>query len=471
MNASSIHVRLTLWYTALIVVMSIGFGAYTYSSLQNRLYEDMRSMLARRVEHLREDVLPNISDYTPEALAQKIQEVYSPEENDRFIRVSKPDGTVLYISGKPTENIFDTTHIPLPHDYSQDISERVEALRNTQHLLLVGFETQIAGSDYILEMGTSTTPINIALHKLIVTLLIGLPIIVIIAVIGGSILVRRALQPVEAMRASAEQISLSNLRQRLPITPTGDAIELLSRTLNQMLERLDRAYQQASRFTSDASHELRTPLSIIRSQLEIGLRRQKIPAEFREQNSSILEETERLSNIVEGLLSLAHLDAGEVEVVREVFDLSGLVRSTLEQMQLLAEEKTIVVTVDAPQPVFVMGDAARLRQVIVNLLDNAIKYTMTGGTISLSVHAVSAKAVLTVKDNGIGISQDALPHIFERFYRADKVRPRTIQGAGLGLSIVRAICQAHGGTVEANSQEGISTSLIVKLPLAAKPNS
>ena len=320
-------------------------------------------------------------------------------------------------------------------------------------------------------MGTSTTPINIALHKLIVTLLIGLPIIVIIAVIGGSILVRRALQPVEAMRASAEQISLSNLRQRLPITPTGDAIELLSRTLNQMLERLDRAYQQASRFTSDASHELRTPLSIIRSQLEIGLRRQKIPAEFREQNSSILEETERLSNIVEGLLSLAHLDAGEVEVVREVFDLSGLVRSTLEQMQLLAEEKTIVVTVDAPQPVFVMGDAARLRQVIVNLLDNAIKYTMTGGTISLSVHAVSAKAVLTVKDNGIGISQDALPHIFERFYRADKVRPRTIQGAGLGLSIVRAICQAHGGTVEANSQEGISTSLIVKLPLAAKPNS
>jgi len=420
---------------------------------------------------LRGDVLPNISTYTPEAFAQKIQEVYSPEENDRFIRVSKPDGTVLYISGTPNENIFDPTRIPLPHDYTKSISERIEDLRKAQHILLVGFETQIAGSDYVLEMGASTTPINVALHKLIVTLLIGLPIIVVIAAVGGSILVRRALQPVEAMRATAEQISLSNLRQRLPITATGDAIELLSRTLNQMLERLDRAYQQANRFSADASHELRTPLSVMRSELEISLRRQKIPAEFREQTSSILEETERLSNIVEGLLSLAHLDAGEVEIGREIFDLSALARSTLEQMQLLAEEKSIAVDVDAPQPVFVMGDAARLRQVIVNLLDNAIKYTMTGGTISLSVQSASAKAVLIVKDNGIGISQDALPHIFERFYRADKVRSRTMQGSGLGLSIVHSICQTHGGNVKAISQEGVGATLTVELPLAAKPNS
>jgi signal transduction histidine kinase len=238
-----------------------------------------------------------------------------------------------------------------------------------------------------------------------------------------------------------------------------------------MLERLDQAYQQATRFSADASHELRTPLAIMRSELEAQLNGQDMPQAFRERIGSILEENERLSNIVEALFSLARLDGGEAKIGNDVFDLAELVKSTLEQMHLLAEEKTLSVIVSAPQPVFVMGDAARLKQVIVNLLDNAIKYTMPGGTVSIIVGTAGLQAVLSVNDNGVGIPPDALPHIFERFYRADKVRSRTIQGAGLGLSIVRAICQAHGGTVEANSQEGISTSLIVKLPLAAKPNS
>jgi signal transduction histidine kinase len=209
----------------------------------------------------------------------------------------------------------------------------------------------------------------------------------------------------------------------------------------------------------------------MRSELESVLHTQDLTQAVYEKAGSILEEVERLSNIVEGLFSLARLDGGEAKVGNDIFDLAELATSTLEQMHLLAEEKSLSVVVSAPHPVFVMGDAARLKQVIVNLLDNAIKYTMPGGTISIIVSATGLQAVLSVNDNGVGIPPDALPHIFERFYRADKVRSRTIQGAGLGLSIVRAICQAHGGTVEANSQEGISTSLIVKLPLAAKPNS
>jgi signal transduction histidine kinase len=165
------------------------------------------------------------------------------------------------------------------------------------------------------------------------------------------------------------------------------------------------------------------------------------------------------------LFSLARLDAGEAKAGQEIFDLATLASSTLEQMQLLAEEKSLSVAVEVPQPVYVMGDAARLKQVVVNLLDNAIKYTMKGGALSLSVHNVGLKAVLSVKDNGIGIPSDALPHIFERFYRADKVRSRSVEGAGLGLSIVYSICQAHGGTVRAASQEGAGTLLTVELPL------
>jgi heavy metal sensor kinase len=319
-------------------------------------------------------------------------------------------------------------------------------------------------------MGTSTEPVVSALHKLIVTLLIGLPGVIVIAVMGGSVLMRRALQPVEAMRATAEQISFSNLRQRLPLNMSGDAIEHLARTLNRMLERLDQAYRQASRFSADASHEIRTPLAIMRAELENLMHGHDMSGAVRESIGSILEEIERLSGIVEGLFSLARLDAGEAKIGNETFDLADLARSTLEQMHLLAEVKSLSVAVDAPQPVPVTGDSARLKQVIVNLLDNAIKYTMKGGAISLAVRAADAKAVLTVRDNGIGIPQEALPHIFERFYRADKVRSRASQGAGLGLSIVHAICQAHGGTVEAASEEGIGTTLTVHLPLAARPN-
>lgn len=146
MNVRSVQVRLTLWYTALIVAASLGFGAYTYYSFEHRLYEDMQNMLARRIEHLRDDVLPSLSAVSPETLAQKIEEIYSPEENDRFIRISKTDGTVLYASGLPREKTFDPARIPLLSDYTNKITERMDGLRSTEHLLLVGFSTKIAAS-------------------------------------------------------------------------------------------------------------------------------------------------------------------------------------------------------------------------------------------------------------------------------------------------------------------------------------
>jgi len=470
MNVRSINFRLTLWYTVLILTASVAFGAYTYLSFEHRLYTEIQNMLASRIEHLRDDVLPTLSSYTRDTLRQKVEEVYSPEQNDRFVRISKMDGTVLYVSGHPRENTFNPDLIPPLLNYTTTITEGMQSLRTSDHLLLVGYVTKLDNDQYILEMGTSITPVISALHKLIVTLLIGLPIVVLIAVLGGSALVSRALQPVEDMRETAEQISFSNLRQRLPLNRSGDAIEQLAKTLNQMLERLDQAYQQASRFSADASHELRTPLAIMRSELETILNRQDAPLPFREHIGSVLEENERLSNIVDGLFSLARLDAGEAKIDHKIFDIAQLTCLTLEQMQLLAEEKSLSVKINAPLPIFVKGDAGRLKQVIVNILDNAIKYSIAGGSLSISILSVSGNAVLTVEDNGIGIPQEALPHIFERFYRADKVRSRTIQGAGLGLSIVRSICQAHGGTVDAKSRESLGTVVTVELPLSTKPN-
>jgi heavy metal sensor kinase len=464
MNAGSIQVRLTAWYTLLISIAAIGFGAYTYFSLEHRLYDVLQTMLAQRILHLREDVAPVIAD--PQALARKIADIYSPEQNDRFIRISRAEGGILYISGPPRERSFEPRLIPPVPDYTDQPSERLRRLRHERHILLVGLASSIAGRRYVLEMGTAITPVETALHKLIVTLLLGLPVLVIIAAAGGALLVRRALRPVEVMRSTAEQISFGKLRQRLPLTHSGDAIDQLAQTLNQMLDRLDQAYQQATRFSADASHELRTPLTILRGEMESILHARTLPAGLREHLASLLEEAERLSAIVESLFSLARLDAGEARISHETFDLAELARATFEQMQLLAEDKHLAIRVEAPQPVLVSGDAARLKQVIVNLLDNAIKYALPGGHITLGVHAEGGKAVLYVQDNGIGIAAEDLPHVFERFYRADKVHSRSVQGAGLGLSIVQAICQAHGGSVTAASQPGVGTTLSVRLPLA-----
>lgn len=474
MNIRSIHVRLVLWHTALVILISALFGGYTYHSLDHRLTNEMKETLSRRVEHLRDDILEkDLFSQPKQEMAQKIQDVYSPEENDRFIRISKGDGTILYVSGRPRDPIFNPARIPLPHGYTTAVSEQIEQLRSGEHLMLVGFTAPIAGTDYIIEMGAPTDQIDIPLHKLLITLLIGLPVVALMAVIGGLMLVRRALLPVEMIRATAENISFGNLSQRLPVPPTGDALERLSSTLNRMLERLETAYQQASRFSADASHELRTPLTIMRGELEsIGsIMYAEQPTQLLyERIGSVLEEAEHLSRIVEGLFAIARLEAGEARMGHEVFDLAELARSTVEQMQLLAEDKNLSITIDAANPVFVMGDAPRLKQVIVNLFDNAIKYTPDGGAIALSVSALAAKAVFAVKDNGAGIAPDALPHIFERFYRSEKARSSSAHGAGLGLSIVRSICQAHGGTVNVQSAEGKGATVTVELPLAAAHN-
>jgi signal transduction histidine kinase len=236
-----------------------------------------------------------------------------------------------------------------------------------------------------------------------------------------------------------------------------------------MLERLEYAYQQASRFSADASHELRIPLSIVRSELETiqaAMRWTPDQSPLYERIGSILEEIERLSRIVEGLFALARLDAGEARMEHQIFDLSNIVQSTVEQMQLLGEEKQLAISVDAPIAVWVVGDPARLKQVIVNLLDNAIKYTPPHGSVSLSVFTEFQKAILKVHDNGKGISNEALPHVFKRFYRDDKTRSNGAQGAGLGLSIVDAICQAHGGEVRIDSVFEAGTTVTVELPVA-----
>jgi heavy metal sensor kinase len=311
-------------------------------------------------------------------------------------------------------------------------------------------------------------PIQKTLKRLVILLLSGVPLVALVAVAGGYYLVGRALAPVVEIARSAEQITQHNLEDRLPITQTGDELEQLSLALNRMIARLSQAFEQNRRFLADASHELRTPLAALRAEMESLVEQTRGLPELRERAGSGLEEVDRLAKIVDALFAISRLDAGEARQEWAKFDLSALGASTADQMSLLAEDKGVSVACNVQKNVSVRGDRARIKQVVVNLLDNAIKYTPPGGLIHLDVHARADKAVLEVADTGIGIPAADLSHIFERFFRVDKARSRDVGGAGLGLAIVKSICTAHGGAVMVDSVEGQGSCFKVELPLAGR---
>jgi heavy metal sensor kinase len=325
------------------------------------------------------------------------------------------------------------------------------------------------GANYLVETGAPMDEVQSDLRKWLTFLALMLPVIALLALGGGYILVKRALLPVDQIAASAERITSLNLSDRLPVPHTGDELERLSLALNHMIERIEGSFQQTQRFVADASHELRTPLTILRGELESMAQDPQLASDLREQVGSAHEEVLRLANIVEGLFAISRLDAGEAANEWLPFDLSQLVSSTADQMGLLAEDKNITVTCDVSSGIWVEGDRSRVKQVVVNLLDNAIKYTPAGGAVTLTVKQHDGKAVLEVADNGIGIPPAALPKVFDRFYRVDPARSRAQGGAGLGLSIVKSICTAHHGRVDASSTPGQGSRFRVELPLVPPP--
>lgn len=464
MNRQSIHFRLILWYGSLTLLVSLVFSAYIYQGVSARLHEEMQQTLNRRAERIANNIIPHLKDSSPTRIAANIRDVYSPESSDRFIRIIGPDRTIVYLSGAPKDGQFNPAAIPVTS--AAPPPHRVERLPQKLDMLIVAVPSTVGNKTYYVEMGAPTDSIDAALRSVISTLLFGLPFIVVIAAAGIYVVVRYSLRPVDHIRTRAEQITFGNLSNRLPVLHTGDELETLSKTLNRMLDRLDGAYQQSMRFSADASHELRTPLSFMLGELETMVEDAQFPEHYRSRIGNIFEETERLSRITESLLALSRLDAGEAKAQHVNFDLAALAQSTVEQMLALAEEKNIQIAWLAPHAVMVCGDPARMKQVVINLLDNAIKYTPEGAKVEIRVYTLLQKAVLEVSDNGVGIAANALPHIFERFYRADKVRSRDLGGAGLGLPIVRSICQAHTGKVSVASIEGQGTTFRVELPLA-----
>jgi HAMP domain-containing protein len=352
MNTRSIRFRLTAWYAGLLALLLALFGGSTWFGLAHYLRRSLTDSLASQAQQIGENFLFDVQTSGERYVIDEINEHYSPEQNDHFVRVTRADGSTLYVSGVPLNKGFDPAQVSAAQLPSLQAVAREEHLPGGGELLIYSLPfTTRDGSRFVIESGAPYDSIENTLRGLLLTLALGLPLVIAIAIAGGYWIMRRALRPLDEIAGGAERITSRNLNERLPAPHSGDEVERLALALNRMIARLDESFQYIRRFTADASHELRTPLTVLRGELEAMAQHPRLSEEMRDTVGSSLEETERLTKIVESLLAISRLDAGEAQMERVSFNLADLAGATVEQMRLLAEDRNISLSCETNEPV------------------------------------------------------------------------------------------------------------------------
>lgn len=355
----------------------------------------------------------------------------------------------------------------------------IESLKN-----ISGWFRTANGTPYRIKTGTVRTggidlPIAVAhdglsyrqsIKSLTIILSLAIPAALALAVVGGYFLAGRALSPLGVMAAKAREITAERLSERLPVENPDDEFGQLANVFNDAFLRLEDSFERLKRFTADASHELRTPLTAIRSVGEVGMHNNLDAAACREVIGSMLEEADRLTKLVDSLLLLSRADSGGTPLLREKVDLAVLTNEVCDCLLVLAEEKGQKVSVHTPQPVYAVIDRGTIAQALINLLDNAIKYTPSGGAIQVETTLTDKGARISVMDDGPGVALEHRERIYERFYRVDQGRAREVGGAGLGLSIAQWAVAANNGQITLESCEGKGSTFSIILPLSRQPS-
>jgi len=456
----SIKFRFTMWYLLVLAVLLIALSAGVYFYLSRSLYRSLDDSLELRSTQL--SSIPAILESIRQGEFQEelgefvILYFYS---GDQLMEMS-PQGISIPLSGE-----FISQAIAGASLFTTIQTEDGEGLR----LLAVPINISILGpppgiQPAALIIARSTKQIDQALAGLLRTLIIAVPLALALAAAGGIFLARRALKPVDKIAQTAQEIEESDLSRRINVN-TKDELGRLAATLNEMIGRLEKAFQRQKQFTSDASHELRTPLAVIEAESTLALQKERPSSDYRQSLEIISQESRQMSSLIDQLLTLARADAGKEQWNFTEVDLGKLIGNLSTDVEVLCQEKGLSFQLGQSQDLVVKGDEARLRELFMNLLDNAIKYTPAPGTVSVSFRREGQMAVVAIMDTGIGIPAEDIPFIFERFYRVDKSRSRAEGGSGLGLAICRHIAEAHGGKIEVESQVGVGSTFSVWLPL------
>ncbi len=475
----NIRLRLTLWYTAILFFILAIFSVAVYIGLTRSLLESIDTHLQREAGQVIGGIkFEGVDDHSEDEEHDKksgeveIEAEYIPEEGV-FWRILDAEGQPIIDPGYFDGASFDSA--PTKTDQVQ-VEYATLASGTAIRLYTVPFifERQGAG---IVQVAESYQHLQEVQRQLVFLLALGVPFTLLAASAGGWFLAANALAPIDRITRTAQQISADDLHQRLNLKLPNDEVGRLAATFDQMLARLEDAFERQKRFIADASHEMRTPLTILKGDVEVTLNRPRSAEVYRETLEMVNQTTDRLTALVEELFLLARADNNQYPLQLQDLNLAGLLTNEVANLMPQAIKKNVALNLDTPDVLPIKADPAKLARLFINLIDNAIKYSNSGDAVTITAtiqnsHASVAHACVTIADTGPGIPHKHLPHIFDRFYRADKARSRNIEntsgsGAGLGLSIVQWLAQVHGGHIEVNSQVGQGTTFTVWLPLEA----
>lgn len=450
----SIRWRLTLWYgaamTIVLAVFSTAIWVLTVRSQSARIDFELDEEMNEIVYEL--TTLTQRDDPLKELRAK-----FGSHATFDF-DIARADGSALFLSDRlQQQRLHDETVGPTSATSDERTLPGLGEHRVLRRLLESPY------GPLLVHVAIPLTPLHKAQRLLLRTMGLVGPLMLFVAMAGGYWLARRALAPIEQITATAQRITAEHLDQRLDVPPVRDELSRLAQTLNEMIDRLHGSFKEMHRFTADAAHELRTPLAVLRTQLEVALRANRSPAEYREVLVSLHEETVRLCRLASQLLELSREDAGIEAAPFTRVRLDKVLQKSIDQVRPAAERKSVRLDAANWPPTEVFGDEHRLQRVFVNILDNAVKNTPFDGRIQVSISATSGSVDLVIADTGCGIAAEHLPHIFDRFYRADPARTSP-DGSGLGLAICQSIVHAHRGRIELHSTCGQGTTVTVTLP-------
>jgi heavy metal sensor kinase len=455
-----IRVRLTAWYLAVLCFCLAVLGSVIFLGARNSITRIIDSDLQARLAATRSFLEQHIPSDSPQELQDEFQE-YS---------ASQPGGALLQIKDESGAWIFQSLAmqryritVPGPAENGR-VSTSVQ---NGHSLRIITDSAIVNGKRYTIQVATDTTSFSLVLQRLKWLLLISTPLAIGLALAGGYWLSSRALIPVRKITEAARSIGGDELSRRLDSPQTADELQFLVETLNAMLARIESSFKRMTQFTADASHELRTPVAIIRTTAEIALRQKRNEVAYQKALQEILEEAECTSSLIDDLLTLARADSATEQFALSPTNLCDVIETAFSKTKFLASEKGVSVSLElAHRNAWIEGNQEALVRLFLVLFDNAIKYTPAGGRVSAVLDVVEGATVFRIQDSGIGIPTQDLPHIFERFYRADQTRSRKHGGFGLGLAIAKWIADAHTAEIRVQSAAGQGSVFTVHFPCA-----